>query len=136
LSIPGRLRSLIERSYNKDSKRINRIPAGYASGGAGGARGPPRTRLAGDMDIRPRQCSLLQPRTRPNVSGWAVATTGIWRMRAPGACATIIRWILWIQAISYYGKLAIHPTPLIPVYQVPWQMRAGCEDACSGLSQA
>ena len=69
-------------------------------------------------------------------SGWAVATTGIWRMRAPGACATIICWILWIQAISYYGRLAIHPPPLIPVYQVPWQMRAGCEDACSGLSQA
>src|SRR5207302_1035544 len=44
-----------------------RIPAGLASGGAGGARGPPRTRLAGDMDMCPRQCSLLQPRTRPNV---------------------------------------------------------------------
>jgi len=38
---------------------------------------------------------------------------------SPGACATIICWILWIQAISYHGKLAIHPTPLIPVYRVP-----------------
>jgi len=135
LSIPGRLRSLIERSYNKDSKRINRIPAGHASGGAGVRAGRPARAWRATW-ICAHGNAVYFSLAPDQTSGWAVASTGIWRMRASGACATIICWILRIQAISYYGKLAIHPPPLIPVYQVPWQMRAGCEDACSGLSQA